>query len=319
MVGKYAKPNDVSMVGLVLKAVLPKTGSAVQVFRSLLCFGIATLAVFVPPNSSAQTSKSVKSDNVDALVRDVIHNEVESQLHDNSLWCYREQKQEDGKPSKTLEVCQTKDGELERVVAVNGRELDAAQKQAEDERIQDLIAHPEQLRAKQKKEREDGEQARNLLKTIPDAFRFQCESESANLITLRFWPNPGFRPYTRASTVFHHMEGTLVLDTQQKRIVEVNGRLTSEVRFMGGLLGHLDRNGTFEVKQMEVGDGHWDLTSMSVHMNGKALLFKTIAVSEKEALLDYKPLPHGASLQQAADFLMRDFDLHTASAGEKSK
>jgi hypothetical protein len=254
-----------------------------------------------------------------ALVRDVVYNEIEAESHDESLWCNRKQQQEDGKPDKTLEACQTKDGELERLVAVNGRALDSAQRQAEDERIQTLTSHPEQLRAKQKKQHEDGEQERKLFRVFPEAFLFECENESGNLTTLRFRPNPAFRPTTRASQVFHHMEGTLVVDTRQKRLVEINGRLTSEVRFGGGLLGHLDKNGTFVVKLSEIADGHWNLVSLSLHITGRALFLKTIAVSQTQTLFDYKPLPRGATLQQAADFLMKDFDQHIASSAEQGK
>ena len=298
-------------------------GSAVQLLRFRVGLGIlVALAIYVASNTSAQVRNSASqpnTSNVDALVRDVVHNEIAAQLGDTSLWCYREEQQEDGKPNRTLQVCQTKDGELERLVAISGRELDTAQRQSEGERLKKLIDHPERLRAKQKKEREDAEQARTLFRSFPEAFRFQCESESGDLITLRFRPNPAFRPATRAAQVFHHMEGTLILDTRQKRLVEINGRLTSEVRFGGGLLGHLDRNGTFQVKQKEVADGHWDLVCMSVHMSGRALLFKTIAVSQEQRLLDYRPLPRGTTLQQAADFLMRDFDAHIAESSEKTK
>ncbi len=290
----------------------------VQNFRALLCTTILTLMVVcLPLDFSAQVRASSFSpdiQNPDALVREVIHNEMEAQLSDQSLWCYREQRQEDGKPAKTLQVCQTKDGELERLVALDGRELTSLQAQAEDERIQRLVNRPEQLRAKQKKDREDGEQARNLLATLPDAFLFQCDHQSGNLVTLRFRPNPAFRPSTRSAQVFHHMEGTLVVDAAQGRLVEINGHLTSEVKFLGGLLGHLDKDGTFCVKQQNVGEGHWDLRFMSVQMSGKALFFKTITVLETKSLLDYKPFPRGATLQHAADFLRRDFDVHTASS-----
>lgn len=298
-------------------------GSAVQVRRfRIFLFILAALAAYLSPNTSAQVRNSASqpnTSNVEAWVRDVVHNEIAAQLGDTSLWCYREEKQEDGKPSRTLQVCQTTDGELDRLVAISGRELDPAQRQTEGERLKKLIDHPERLRAKQKKQREDAEQARTLFESFPEAFRFQCESESGDLITLRFRPNPAFRPTTRAAQVFHHMEGTLILDNRQKRLVEINGRLTSEVRFGGGLLGHLDRDGTFQVKQKEVADGHWDLVCMSVHMSGRALLFKTIAVSQEQRLLDYRPLPRGTTLQQAADFLMRDFDAHIAESSEKTK
>jgi hypothetical protein len=293
----------------------------VQNFRFLLCSTILTVIVVcttlrVAPAVLAQARDSNAVpilQSPDALVREVIRNEIKAQLHDQSLWCHSEQQQEDGKPAKTLQVCQTQEGDLERLVALSGTELTSLQAQAEDQRIQRLVSHPEQLRAKQKKEREDGEQARNLLVTLPDAFLFQCDHESGNLVTLRFRPNPAFRPSTRSTQVFHHMEGTLVVDADQKRLVEINGRLTSEVRFLGGLLGHLDKDGTFCVRQQQVGEGHWDLSFMNIQMNGKALFFKTINVSETKSLIDYKPLPSGATLQQAADFLRRDFDIHTAS------
>lgn len=301
---------------------------AVQTIRFCACFG-AAIVLIIPPlakvsaqgrDSASQASGSQANDQpLTALVREVIYNEIEAELHDESLWCNRKQQQEDGKPEKTVEACQTKDGELERLLAVDGRALDSAQRQEEDEHIQTLTSHPEQLRAKQKKQREDGDQARKLFRLFPEAFLFQCENESGNRITLRFRPNPAFRPTTRASQVFHHMEGTLVLDTRQKRLVEINGRLTSEVRFGGGLLGHLDKNGTFVVKQSEIADGHWDLVSMSLHISGRVLFLKAINVSQTQTLFDYRPLPRGATLQQAAEFLMRDFDLHAASSVAQSR
>jgi hypothetical protein len=288
--------------------------------HTLRLFAIVFAAVWLLPAAPAQTrasDSSMNDQNTDALVRDVMRHEIESQLRDNSLWCHREQRQDAGKPTKTLEVCQTKDGDLERLLAVNGRELSPVELQAEDQRLQYIVSHPELLRARQKKEREDGEQERNLLKLFPEAFRFQCEHESENLVTLRFQSKPNFRPSTRASQAFRHMEGTLVIDARQERLVEINGRLTSEVKFAGGLFGHLDKDGTFLAREEDVGDGHWNLTFLSVQINGKALFFKTINILEKRTLLDYRPLPRGATLQQAADFLIRDIDIHAASSSGK--
>lgn len=282
--------------------------------------GIALLSLALYPFVSAQAQNSAKrldDDRANSLMRDVVLHEIDAQLNDTTLWCYREERQEDGKPARTLEVCQSKDGDLEHLIAIDGRGLTAEEQQAEDQRIRQVLSHPEQLRAKQKKEREDGDQQRNILKMLPDAFRVQCEGEAGDLVTLSFRPNPAFHSFTRASLVFRHMEGTLVLDARQKRLVEINGRLTSEVKFGGGLLGHLDKDGTFTVKQREVGEGHWDLAFMSVHMNGKILFFKTINVLQKETLVDYQQLPRDATLQQAADFLEHDFNGHLAASNRR--
>lgn len=248
------------------------------------------------------------------LVREVVQNEIESQLNDNSLWCFREQKQEDGKPQKTLEVCATKDGNLERVIAEDGRELTPPELAAEDQRIAKLISHPAQLRAKQKKEREDADQTLVFLNLIPEAFRFHYVRSEGDLVTLSFRPNPAFRPATRAAQVFHHLEGTMVLDCKEKRIAQINGLLTSEVRFLGGLLGHLDEGGTFVVKSGEVAPGHWDMMLMNLDLSGRALFFKTITVRERETYADYTRVPDSASLEQVGELLKKECNsVHTAS------
>jgi hypothetical protein len=277
---------------------------------------ISFVAAGLPASLLSQASSNA-SLNADSLVREVIHNEIQAQLHDPSLWCFREEQQEDGKPSKTLDVCESSDGDVERLLAINGKPLDLAQQRSEDQRIQALLGRPDQIRANQKKQREDAEQERNMLKPFPDAFHFHCQSVSGDLVTLQFEPNAGFRPASRTAFVFHHMEGSMTVDARQKRIVEINGRLTSEVKFAGGLLGHLDKNGTFFVQQEEVAPGHWDLKSLRVHMNGKALFFKTIAVLEKKDISGYRPLTQGTTLQQAVAKLQNDSVLRTASNAGK--
>lgn len=270
----------------------------------------ALLFAFVPSPIFAQGggSRENGSEPQDPaqLVREVLQNEIQTQLHDDSLWCFREQKEQDSKATKTLQVCGTKDGDLERLVAVNGREISPAEMQAEDQRIKKLISHPAQLRANQKKEREDAEQVRSLMKAFPEAFHFQYSAAEGNLIKVSFRPNPAFRPSMRATLVFHHLEGTMVIDQVQKRIAEVSGRITSEVKFVGGLLGHLDKGGTFLVKAGEVAPGHWDVLLMNLDISGRALFFKTISVHEKEMFGDYTRVPAGAPLEQVAELLSKE-------------
>jgi hypothetical protein len=58
---------------------------------------------------------------------------------------------------------------------------------------------------------------------------------------LNFSPNPGFRPRTHEAKVFHAMLGSLWVDDKQQRLEEITGRLAREVKFGGGVLGHLDQ------------------------------------------------------------------------------
>src|ERR1700683_4855399 len=128
----------------------------------------------------------------------------------------------------------------------------------------------------------------------------------SGLMRLRFKPNPNFHPKSREGEVFHHMEGVMWVEPRQKRMAELDGRLLDQVKFGGGLLGHLNAGGTFSVRQTDVGDGHWEMTLLDVKMDGKALFFKTIAVREKEVDSNFQPLPKGLSLEQAAEILRKD-------------
>jgi hypothetical protein len=251
--------------------------------------------------------------NANAFARDVLHHEVEAQTLDHVLWAYSERKGCDGK-QELFHVFQTEQGSIERLVAVNGRSLSPAELQEEDRRIQKLISQPAEIRQRQKKQREDGEQARALLIMLPDAFLFQYDGKQGALVRLKFAPNPKFHPSDHAGQVFHHMTGTMLLDPQQKRLAAIDGVLTSEVKFFGGLLGHLNKGGTFKVEQKEVSPHLWEVTTMHVHMKGKVLFFKTVAVQEDQTYADFRSVPSDTTLAQAAELLKRVQDQPQAQA-----
>jgi len=77
------------------------------------------------------------------------------------------------------------------------------------------------------------------------------------------------------------------------------------VKFAGGLLGHLEKGGQFNVEQAEVSPNEWELTAMEVNLKGKALFFKTIAVQEKEYRSGFHRVPEGLTLAEAADTLTK--------------
>jgi hypothetical protein len=270
----------------------------------LLALMLGLFAVSATPQSSRSNSASASianqsESNLNVLVHDILQNELHAQAEDHSLWCYRKLTDKDGK-QQLFAACQTKMLEIDRLMAVNGKPLSEQQWNQENQRIEQLLNNRSQLKKEKQQQREDAEQATHMLKMLPDAFLFQQERSEPNRITLRFTPNPAFRASGASEMVFHHMEGTLTLDVKQKRLVEISGRLNSDVKFAGGLLGHLDKGGTFYVKQQEVGPGCWEMTRMDVQMSGKALFFKTISVRSREIDTDFHAVPAAASIQQVA-------------------
>jgi len=47
------------------------------------------------------------------------------------------------------------------------------------------------------------------------------------------------------------MEGEMWVHGTQRRLVRIRGRLITDVKFAGGLLGHLAKGGQFNVAQTE--------------------------------------------------------------------
>jgi hypothetical protein len=254
--------------------------------------------------------RAASNDGADAkqLVREVIQNEIKSQAEeagDEHLWSYRELTRQKGK-ELLYEYCQTKYGTIHRLLAVNGRPLSPSETQAEDKRIQKFITSPDAIPVEQKKRKADAEEERRFLGLFADAFHYQAEKRQGELVQLLFTPDPDFRPSGIEERALHNFEGTIVLNVKQKRLVSVNGRLMSEVKFLGGLAGHLDEGGTFSIQSENVAPGDWELKSYDVQMTGKVLFFKTLTVQEHIVYSRYTPVPANTTLAQAAERLRKD-------------
>jgi hypothetical protein len=276
----------------------------VATFASL--FAIASVAARqANPVRPSPSTQPPNAESPQQLVRDMVWNEIEGQKNDHTLWRYHELQEDNGGPRRLLDVIHTRDGQIYRVLAINGQPLTGKQLESEDNRIQKLVSDHRQIQENQKKRQQDENQEMTLMNVLPDAFIFRDEGQQGSSVKLAFTPNPNFHPTTHAAEVFHHMVGTLLIDRDAKRLVEIDGRLTTKVKFGGGLLGHLDEGGTFRVHDRNVGAGHWDIVLLDVNMNGKVLFFKTISVRQNENYFDYQQVPDNITLQQAAQLLQK--------------
>ena len=236
------------------------------------------------------------------LARKVVTNELKVQNEDLGHWMYRLEEKDAGK-KQVQEIVETKDGSLSRLLSTDGRPLDAKQQQKESRRIQRLVSNPGEQRKLQQASSKKAEQGERLFKILPDVFVFGYAGCEGDLIKLSFRPNPNFRPPSIEARVFQNMEGEMTVDSKQERLAAINGHLMEDVKFGGGLLGHLEKGGKFEVSQTEVAPGHWEMTALDVDMKGKVLLLKTINVQETENHSDFHRVPDDLTLAQAADIL----------------
>lgn len=256
-------------------------------------------------NASQPTQNAGDQDqSANELVKATVQNELNAIDNDHTHWMYRMETRKAG-TTETKEVVETPHGNLMRVIARNGQPLNPDEQKQEDANLKKFIGDT----GAQQKQRQDLDQdekkTRDLLAMLPDALTYTYAGRQGNRTRLTFQPNPGFHPPSREATVFHAMQGQMVIDNREHRLVEFSGHLTHAVKFGGGILGDLKQGGTFDVRQQEVGPHHWEISLLKVNIQGKALFFKTISVQQDERHSNFKRVPDSLTLAQAQDLITK--------------
>jgi hypothetical protein len=235
------------------------------------------------------------------LVRQAVQTELESSRNDHSHWLYFEL---DRQPEKSVKqwVAQACTVSLERVIERDGRLLPESQQREE---MSSFINDPGAQNKKRKSGQHDDEQAAELLKILPDAFIWSIEGEKESETLLHFKPDPQFHPPDLEARVFAAMEGEMAIDRQQHRIASLKGRLIHDVKIGFGLLGELKAGGTFDVERRELTPTVWEIVETHVHIQGHALIFKTISENEDDVKSHFKQIDQATSLQQAKQELLQ--------------
>jgi hypothetical protein len=255
-------------------------------------FFTCAILLFAGLGGAAQTPRDI--------VRQAVRTELDASRNDHSHWLYFEI---DRQPSKTVKrwVAEANSASVNRVVELNGRAV------SESEQRQEMGAfiNDSRAQAKQRKSgQHDDEQAAELLKILPDAFLWARTGEKGNDVLFHFKPDPQFRPRSLEARVFAAMEGDMAIDREQHRIASLKGRLINDVKIGYGVLGLLKAGGTFDVERRELSPNVWQITETHVHIQGHALIFKTISEEEDDVKMHFEQIAASMTLQQAQDELL---------------
>lgn len=263
------------------------------------------MALFPTAESGVAQSQSTTNPlSPAALVKDVIYNEMHPSAPATAHWKYRLEKTQGGR-QETRTVIETQSGSLDRLLAVGGTPLTELQQAEEAKRILRFSHSPQEQRKAEEARQKDTDQCNAILKMIPDAFIFQQTGQSGDAVRLSFTPNPRFQPPSREGKVLQHMTGEMWVSASQKRLIAIDGRLTSEVRFGAGLLGHLEKGGQFMVRRTQLAPNDWEVTELTVNMQGKVLLFKNISVQQKEVHSNFERMPDDITIADATGLLLK--------------
>jgi hypothetical protein len=293
---------------------------AKSIFATVIVAALAC-SLALAGERSPQNEKTPLPASADALVRQVVNNELKQSMDNSTLYSFR-QRTEKPKGTTVKQMVETPDGVIGRIVLKDDRPLSSDEQKKEDERVNRLL-DPSQMRDKRKEQKEDEERTRTMVRAMPDAFIYKYQgSESGKngeeLVKLHFTPNPNFNPPSRETLVFQGMEGDMWIDPRAMRMAKLDGTMTRDVTIGWGILGRLDKGGRFVVEQGEVAKGHWDTTKLALDFTGKALIFKSIRIKSTDTFNDFHSIPK-MTVAQALDYLRKSDEQRTAEARTGSK
>jgi hypothetical protein len=235
------------------------------------------------------------------LVREVVYNE----LHDHErhgYWRYWIERHAQ-KETRLEEQVETAEGPITRLEQSNGRSLDAADRLAEQGRLNHLLSSPAEQARHRQEYAEDEKRIGRIVALLPDAFLYQYAGEENGCYRLRFRPNPDYPARSIEARIFHAMSGELWVSSRYKRLALLDGRLDENVDFGYGILGRLYKGGWFRLQRTRVSATDWKTERLEVHMSGRAMLFKTIARETSEVRGGFAPVPAGMTLAQGVSLL----------------
>jgi hypothetical protein len=257
--------------------------------------------------ASACTAQSQPPASIDAtaLVRRAVQHRLDAERshHPVRYLIHRTDERHD----TTKAIIETVDGEVARLVELDGKPLSAEAERAEQERLDTLSNHPEMQQHRHKSEQKDAERVNRLLALLPDAFLYRLEGMAPcaadQCYRLSFTPNPHFTPPNMEADLLRGVAGEVWIDAAQERLTRLEGHFIADVDFGFGILGKLNKGGTVLLEQSDVGGHDWELTRLTLHVTGKALMVKSLSFQINEEASGFAPVAPGLRYRDAIQLL----------------
>jgi hypothetical protein len=269
--------------------------------RAWLLLILASLSTALLAQTPTDTLPPLPKD-ANQFVKDAIKHQLDADAADHTHWRYHIHR-EDEKGSQDRDVIDTKEGQIARTLLINGKPLTPEQRSNDELRMKKLVEDPAERAKRDKRAKEDEEKGIQMFKAIPDAFVFKYEGAENGQIRLSFFPNPHYNAPTRELQVFRSLSGKMWIDRAALRMSRLDGSLFEDVTFGWGLLGRLNKGGTFSVTQGRVADDHWEILSLDVKMSGHAVIFKTINVRQMQRISGFHRVSDSMTISEAYQLL----------------
>jgi hypothetical protein len=232
-----------------------------------------------------------------ALVRRAVQRRLdEDKNHRPMRYLLRRQ---DVRRETVKEIVETKDGDVARLIEIDGKPLSAEAEQAEAERLENLAEHPELQERRHRSEQKDAARVDRLMGMLPDAELYRFEGmvpcavggDTGQCYRLSFVPNPRFVPPDMEANLLRGFAGEVWIDQAQERLVRLEAHLVADVDFGFGIIGRVDKGETVMLRETDVVGRDWELTGLKLNVMGKALMVKPLKVRIDEETSGFSRVP----------------------------
>src|SRR5882757_1366334 len=255
--------------------------------------GSFALVAVLTPLSVAQTAQQI----LDAACANDIR-----QLSHGSLWESTSERRSGGH-IYVERIIETVDGDVDQLLSVDGHAPDGADKSKNDKVLQGLLSSAQAREAMHANTIKEDNDAATLLRAVPKMFLAEDRDEKNGIVTIAFRPNPNFQPQSLEQRAIHGMSGTLYIDKKGMRLTGIDAIVAEQVQFGYGLLGTLDKGGTYMLQRVEVEPGVWKTKDTKIRLNGRVALFKNISKQSEESKSGWRRVPSNTTILQALAML----------------
>src|SRR5258705_6372202 len=137
-----------------------------------ILFWWSVIAIFLCSPAVVSEVHPDQDQSANDLVRQMVSNELKALDQDHTSWIYRLETEKGG-TREVLEVAETKQGDLTRLVAKGGQPLSDQQRKAEDQRNEEFINDPEQQKKRQQQQDEDIRKSQAVARAFTRRFELQ--------------------------------------------------------------------------------------------------------------------------------------------------
>lgn len=263
----------------------PKHLLRVRPLQTLVMIAVFALPSFPakPPDVATIIQRSVEAGNRDFKMA--------------PLFNYK-QREKTGGVVRTSEVTMIEGSPYQRLLAIDGKPLDAQKAADEEKKQQTAIQQRKNESPSARKDRidkyeRDRTRDQLMMSQLSTAFNFtligQRKLRGFSVWALKAVPRPGYHPPNMQAQVLPGMQGEMWIDTKSYEWVKVTARVIRPVS-IDGFLAQVQPGTEFEVEKSPVGGGVWQITHFSSSAHARVLHMFSHNEEDEITFFDFQPV-----------------------------